>query len=70
MGTVRRCMFSYRLVRSTQSAKSSVGGAVSKNLGLKDDHDINAAEWIVYDALDASRQEMVRQAKPDGMFRS
>jgi hypothetical protein len=41
-----------------------------RHLGLKDDHDINAAEWIVYDALYAYCQEMVRQAKPDGMFRS
>jgi hypothetical protein len=37
---------------------------------LKDDHDINAAEWIVYDALYAYCQEMVLQAKADGMFRS
>jgi hypothetical protein len=41
-----------------------------RHLGLKDDHAINAAEWIVYDALYAYCQEMVRQAKPDGMFRS
>jgi hypothetical protein len=41
-----------------------------RHLGLKDDHDINAAEWIVYDALYAYWQEMVRQARPDGMFRS
>jgi len=39
-------------------------------LGLKDDHDINAAEWILYDALYAYRHEMVRQGKPGGMFRS
>ena len=41
-----------------------------RHLGLKDDCDINAAEWIVYDALYAYCREMVRQAKPDGMFRS
>ena len=41
-----------------------------RHLGLKDDRDINAAEWIVYDALYAYCQEMVRHAKPDGMFRS
>ena len=40
------------------------------HLGLKEDRDINAAERIVYDALYAYCQEMVRQAKPDGMFRS
>jgi hypothetical protein len=27
----------------------------------EDDHEINAAEWIVYDALYAYCQEMVRQ---------
>jgi hypothetical protein len=31
-----------------------------RHLGLKDDHEINAAEWIVYDALYAYCQEMVR----------
>ena len=37
-----------------------------RHLGLKDDHEINAAEWIVYDALYAYCQEMVRRGKPDG----
>ena len=41
-----------------------------RHLGFKHDHEINAAEWIVYDALYAYCQEMVHQAKPDGMFRS
>ena len=40
-----------------------------RNLGFKDDHEVNAAEWIVYDALYAYCQEMVRQAKPEGMFK-
>jgi hypothetical protein len=40
-----------------------------RHLGFKDDHEVNAAEWIVYDALYAYCQEMVRQAKPEGMFR-
>jgi len=35
-----------------------------RRLGLRDDHSINAAEWIVYDALYAYCQEMVRQGKP------
>ena len=39
-------------------------------LGFKDDHEINAAEWIVYDALHAYCKEMVRQGKPDGDFKS
>jgi hypothetical protein len=40
-----------------------------RHLGYKDDHEVNAAEWIVYDALYAYCQEMVRQGKPDGMFK-
>jgi hypothetical protein len=39
-----------------------------RHLGYKDDHALNAAEWIVYDALYAYCQEMVRQGKSDGMF--
>jgi hypothetical protein len=39
-----------------------------RHLGFKDDHMLNAAEWIVYDALYAYGQEMVRQGKPDGEF--
>src|SRR5438309_8449736 len=41
-----------------------------RHLGFKDDHEINAAEWIVYDALYAYCQEMTRRDKPDGAFRS
>lgn len=40
-----------------------------RHLGFKDDHELNAAEWIVYDALYAYCQEMVRQGNPDGMFK-
>jgi len=39
-----------------------------RHLGYKDDHAVNAAEWIVYDALYAYCREMVRQGKPDGQF--
>ena len=39
-----------------------------RHLGYKDDHEVNAAEWIVYDALYAYCQEMVRQGKPGGKF--
>jgi hypothetical protein len=39
-----------------------------RHLDYKDDHALNAAEWIVYDALYAYCQEMVRQGKSDGMF--
>jgi hypothetical protein len=40
-----------------------------RHLGLGDDHAVNAAEWIVYDALYAYCQQMVQQEKPEGMFR-
>lgn len=40
-----------------------------RHLGLKDDHAVNAAERIVYDALYAYCQEMVRQKKPEGAFK-
>jgi hypothetical protein len=36
-----------------------------RHLGFKDDHEINAAEWIVYDALYAYCQEMIRRGKPE-----
>lgn len=39
-----------------------------RHLGFKDDHDLNAAEWIVYDALYAYCRDMVRQGKPNGAF--
>jgi hypothetical protein len=39
-----------------------------RHLGYADDHAINAAEWIVYDALYAYCQEMIRQEKPNGAF--
>jgi hypothetical protein len=39
-----------------------------RHLGLQNDHEVNAAEWIVYDALYAYCREMVRQDKPAGAF--
>jgi hypothetical protein len=39
-----------------------------RHLGYKDDHALNAAEWIVYDALYAYCREMVRRGKLDGQF--
>jgi hypothetical protein len=39
-----------------------------RHLGLKDDHAINEAEWIVYDALYAYCREMVMRGKPRGAF--
>jgi hypothetical protein len=40
-----------------------------RHLGYNDDQEINAAEWIVYDAMYAYCQEMVRRGKPQGAFR-
>ncbi len=39
-----------------------------RHLGFADDHALNAAEWIVYDALYAYAQEMVRLGRANGMF--
>src|SRR5207248_8021876 len=41
-----------------------------RHLGWKSDHEQNAAEWIVYDALYAYCQEMVRQGKSERDFKS
>jgi hypothetical protein len=40
-----------------------------RHLGFKDDHEINTAEWIVYDALYAYCQEMIRRGNYDGEFK-
>jgi hypothetical protein len=40
-----------------------------RHLGFKDDHEVNAAEWIVYDALYAYCQEMFNRGKPDGAYK-
>jgi len=40
-----------------------------RHLHFRDDHEINAAEWIVYDALYAYCQEMVKRGKPNGALR-
>jgi len=34
-----------------------------RHLGFKDDHEVNAAEWIVYEALYAYCKEMVRRGE-------
>lgn len=41
-----------------------------RHLGFPDDHEINQAEWIVYDALYAYCREMVRLGNPEGKFKS
>ena len=40
-----------------------------RHLGFKDDHELNAAEWIVYDALYAYCRRMVQEQKPEGAIR-
>ena len=40
-----------------------------RHLGFRDDHELIAAQWVVYDALYAYCREMVRRGKPDGAFR-
>jgi hypothetical protein len=39
-----------------------------RHLGFKNDHTVNAAEWVVYGALYAYCQKMVRDGKPNGAF--
>ena len=41
-----------------------------RHMGFPDDQAINAAEWIVYDALYAYCKEMVVKGKPHGAFAS
>ena len=40
-----------------------------RHLGYASDHEQIAAEWVVYDALYAYSQEMVRRGRPDGAFK-
>ena len=40
-----------------------------RHLGFKDDYEVNKAEWIVYDALYAYCNEMVKRGKPHGAFK-
>src|SRR5713226_9348614 len=40
-----------------------------RHLGFANDHEINAAEWVVYDSLYAYCREMVKRGKPNGAFK-
>lgn len=40
-----------------------------RHLGYRDDHELNAAQWIIYDALYAYCREMIRRGNPQGAFR-
>jgi hypothetical protein len=41
-----------------------------RHLGLKDDHEVLAREFIVYDALYGYCQAMVQQGRPNGAFKA
>ena len=40
-----------------------------RHLGFKDDDEVNAAEWVVDEALYAYCQEMIRRGKANGAFK-
>jgi hypothetical protein len=40
-----------------------------RHLGFKDDHELNAAEWVVYDALYAYCQQVAQREKVEGAVR-
>lgn len=40
-----------------------------RHLGLADDHAVNAAQWIVYEALYAYCRAMVAAGRSEGAFR-
>jgi hypothetical protein len=40
-----------------------------RSLGFRNDHEINAAEWIIYDALYAYCREKVEREKPGDTFK-
>lgn len=41
-----------------------------RHLAFEDDMKLNRAEWIIYDALYAYCQEMIRRGKGDGAFKN
>jgi len=57
------------LWRQSESAGLEAIAEGFRHLGFKNDMEQNQAEWIVYDALYAYCQEMIRKGKPDGAFR-
>jgi len=54
------------LYRQPEGAGLTAVAEGFRQLGFRDDHEINAAEWIVYDALYAYCQGMIRQGRPHG----
>lgn len=57
------------LWRQPESAGLSAVAEGFRHMGYANDHAINAAEWLVYDALYAYCREMVKRGKPDGAFK-
>jgi len=58
------------LYRQAEGAGLNAVAEGFRHLGYPDDHALNAAEWIVYDALYAYSREMVRRGKPHGAYAS
>lgn len=58
-----------RLWRQAESAGLNAIAEGFRHLNFRNDHEVNAAEWIVYDALYSYCQEMVERGKPGGAFR-
>ena len=58
------------LYRQAEGAGLNAIAEGFRHLGYPDDHALNAAEWIVYDALYAYSREMVRRGKPHGAYAS
>lgn len=57
------------LWRQPESAGLNAIAEGFRHLNFRDDHEINAAEWIVYDALYAYCHEMVKRGKLSGAFK-
>jgi hypothetical protein len=57
------------LWRQPESAGLKAIAEGFRYLGFRNDHEINSAEWIVYDALYAYSKEMVHGGKPSGAFK-
>ena len=56
------------LWRQPESAGLKAVAEGFRHLGYKNDHEVNAAEWIVYDALYAYCRKMVEAGRPHGAF--
>src|SRR5262249_35937659 len=64
----QRCRYRQYPLSATRSGGLKAVAEGFRHLGFKDDHAVNAAEWIVYDALYAYCREMVQQGKHNGDF--